>query len=110
MAGLELRICEHTVPGVFPSTSSFTWLYIDFVLSSFDCNVFSLLGFFSGAIQSLFWFVLKSFLIKFENIAGRSHEKSISYSYKYSGHNGESAFSMSHLWSFPVACALCMMP
>lgn len=33
MAGLELRICEHTVPGVFPTASYFTWLYMNFVLS-----------------------------------------------------------------------------
>lgn len=40
MAGLELRTYEHTVPGVFPTTGSFTWLYINFVLSLFDCNFF----------------------------------------------------------------------
>lgn len=95
MAGLELRICEYTVPGVFPTASYFTWLYVNFVLSLTD--FFPLLRFFSGSIQYLFWFVLKSFLIKFENITGTSQEKSISYLYKNRGHNGESAFSMSHL-------------
>lgn len=70
------------------------------MLSLFDCNFFfPLLGFFSGTIQSLFWFVLKLFLIKFENITGRAHEKSISYSENHE-YNGESSFSASHFLIF----------
>lgn len=101
MVGLELRVCEHTVPGVVPMATSFLWLYINSVLSLFDCNFFPVLVLFSGAIQSLFWFVLKLFLMKFECIL---------YSYKNCGHSGESAFSTSHPQSFPISCAfLCCL-
>lgn len=101
MVGLELRVYEHTVPGVVPKATVFLWLYVNSVLSLFDCNFFPVLVLFSGAIQSFFWFVLKLFLIKFESIL---------YSYKNYGHSGESAFSTSHPQSFPISCAfLCCL-
>lgn len=68
IVGLELRVYEHTVPGVVPAATSFPCLYVNFVLSLFGCNFFPVLVLFFGAIQSLFWFVLKLFLIKFESI------------------------------------------
>lgn len=95
MVGLELRVYEHAVPVVVPMATSFLW-NVNFVLSLFDCNFFPILVLFYGAILSLFWFVLKLFLIKFE---------SVFYSCKNYGHSGESALSVSHLRSFPISCA-----
>lgn len=101
MVGLKLRVCECTVPGAIPAATSFLWLYINFVLSLFDCNFFPVLVFVFWSNLSLFWFVLKVFLIKFESIL---------YSYKNHGHSGESAFSTNHPQSFPVSCAfLCCL-
>lgn len=100
MVGLELRVYEHTVWGVVPMATSFLWLYVNSVLSLSDCNFIPVLVLFAGAIQSLFWLVLKLFLIKFESIL---------YYYKNCGHGGESAFGTCHSQSFPISCAFFML-